>query len=423
MDEAVLGVGEPVQPLLITTPLQPKPRRRWVLKLALQAEKVYDAFHRFLARITGRLGKPMVAEIYYAIRHEKGVSVKGRTLLARTWPHPSADDPALVNLYHMLRRWCTPERPYSLVQVSAGGDAVAKRTDREGYFEIDLPAASILSHELLIELPESEMSPSAFWPIDRPARDPDFLVLSDVDDTVLVTHAGKILTMLATTLLGNALTRQLFPGVVELYRHLRRGPDTEAGHLNPLAYVTSSPYNLHGLLHHVFELNGLPNGPFFMTDWGLDEDKWLKRSHRDHKLDAIRQIFSWYPDKPAIFLGDTSQHDVPIYIEAALAHPGRVAMILVHQVSAEKRLAPLLEEASKLEGHPTEIHFFDNYATAARILATAGWISETQREEVAAAALAPKPSFPERVVQRLHDETSSDSPRSDGKSGRPGSGD
>jgi len=353
-----------------------------VLKLALQAERVYDAFHRFLARITGRLGKPMVAEIYYAIRHERGVSVKGRTLLARTWPHPSADDPALVNLYHMLRRWCTPERPYSLVQVSAGGAAVAKRTDREGYFEIDLPLPSAIHDELLIELPESEISEPASWPIDCPAHHPGVVILSDVDDTVLVTHAGRLLSMLATTLLGNALTRQLFPGVTTLYRHLRQGPDPQNDRLNPVAYVTSSPYNLHGLLHHVFELNDLPIGPFFMTDWGLDEDKWLKRSHRDHKLAAIEQVLSWYPDKPAIFFGDTTQHDVPIYVEAALSHPGRISMILIHRVSSGKRIAMLREEAAKLDGHPTAIHFFDTYAEAAALLAAAGWISETQRDEV-----------------------------------------
>ena len=362
--------------------LQPKPRHRWVLKLALRAERVYDAFHRFLARVTGRLGKPMVAEIYFAIRHERGVSVKGRTLLARTWPHPSVDDPALVNLYHMLRRWCTPERPYSLVHVSAGGASFAKRTDREGYFEIDLPLDAVESNELLIELPESEVSKPTTWPIDCPANHPDVVILSDVDDTVLVTHAGKILRMIATTLLGNALTRQLFPGVTTLYRHLRQGPVPEKGHLNPMAYVTSSPYNLHGLLSHVFELNGLPLGPFFMTDWGLDEDKWLKRSHRDHKLGAIRQILSWYPDKPAIFFGDTSQHDVPIYVEAALAHPDRIAMILIHRVSSGKRLALLEGEAAKLFGRPTAIHFFNTYDEAAELLAAAGWISGTQRDEV-----------------------------------------
>jgi phosphatidate phosphatase APP1 len=156
----------------------------------------------------------------------------------------------------------------------------------------------------------------------------------------------------------------------------------EDGHLNPVAYVTSSPYNLHGLLSHVFEINDLPLGPFFMTDWGLDEDKWLKRSHRDHKLGAIQQVLSWYPDKPAIFFGDTSQHDVPIYVEAALAHPDRIAMILIHRVSSGKRLNLLEAEASKLDDHPTAIHFFDTYAEAADLLAAVGWISELQRDEV-----------------------------------------
>lgn len=400
-----------------STPLK---KRRWFLKLVLQVEKVYDAFHRCLARLTGRLGKPMVAEIYHAIRHESGVSIKGRALLARTWPHPSVDDPALVNLYHMLRRWCTPERPYSLIQLSAGGEPVLIRADREGYFEVELALENAPSEELLIELPESDVSPSATWPISRPARQPRCVILSDVDDTVLVTHAGKLLRMIATTLLGNALTRQLFPGVVELYKYLRTGPDETSGHRNPLAYVTSSPYNLHGLLELIFKENGLPLGPFFMTDWGLDEDKWLKRSHRDHKLDAIGRILSWYPDKPAIFLGDTSLVDAPIYIEAALEHPGRIAMILIHKVSKPKRIAMFEAEAAKLDGHPTAIHFFSDYAEAAALLAAAGWISEEQSDAVATVVSTEPASLTDRVVQRFTEESPNGSTPSDERSEPPG---
>ncbi len=316
----------------------------------------------------------MVAEIYHAIRHTRGVSVKGRVLLARTWPHPDANDPGIVNLYHMLRRWCTPERPYSLVRISAGGALVEQRADREGYFEIDLPAEEAPEDELLIELPESAVSPPAHWPVEPLANDPGFIVLSDIDDTVLVTHAGQLLAMIATTLFGNALTRQLFPGVADLYRALRRGPDPGRDRRNPIAYVTSSPYNLHGLIDLIFKENGLPLGPFFMTDWGLDEDKWLTRSHRDHKLDAIRKILSWYPDKPAILIGDTTQHDVAIYVEAAQEHPGRIAMILVHAVSSPKRVEQLRTEAAKLEGTETSVHFFVDYSEAAEHLGKAGWI-------------------------------------------------
>lgn len=350
----------------------------------------------------------MVAEIYYAIRHERGVAAKGRVLLARTWPHPSVDDPGLVNLYHMLRRWCTPERPYSLVRLSAGGGPVSKRADREGYFEIEFPSAEAPGDELLIELPESEISPPARWPIETLAATPRLLVLSDVDDTVLVTHAGKIFRMIATTLFGNALTRQLFPGVVELYSALRRGGD--GGERNPLAYVTSSPFNLHGLLELVFRENGMPFGPCFMTDWGLDEDKWLKRGHREHKLGAIERILSWYPDKPALLLGDTSQLDVPIYVEAALANPRRVALILIHKVSPERRIAMLEKEAGRLAAGGAALHFVDGYAEAATILAKAGWITEEERGRVEAAATADRPSFPERVMRRLSEESAGDPP-------------
>jgi phosphatidate phosphatase APP1 len=355
----------------------------------------------------------MVAEIYHAIRHERGVSVKGRVLLARTWPHPGVDDPGLVNLYHMLRRWCTPERPYSLVRLSAGGAAVEKRSDREGYFEFEFPASEAPGDELLIELPESEVSPPARWPIEVLASNPRFIVLSDVDDTVLVTHAGKLFRMITTTLFGNALTRQLFPGVVELYSALRRGGGD--GKTNPLAYVTSSPFNLHGLLELVFRENGMPFGPCFMTDWGLDEDKWLKRGHHEHKLEAIHRVFSWYPDKPAIFFGDTSQLDVPIYVEAALDYPGRVPLIFIHKVSAPKRIAFLGREAEPLAESETALHFINHYGEAAAILAEAGWITAEERDIVIAAATAERPSFPERVMQRLNEESPTGSPPSDGR--------
>jgi len=352
----------------------------------------------------------MVAEIYYAIRHEQGIAVKGRVLLARTWPHPSVDDPGIVNLYHMLRRWCTPERPYSLVRLSAGGAAISKRADREGYFEVEIPGCEAPDNDLLIELPESEVSPAEHWPIEALASDPQFLVLSDVDDTVLVTHAGKFFRMIATTLFGNALTRQLYPGVAELYVALRRSGEQEQ--INPLAYVTSSPFNLHGLLELVFRENGMPFGPCFMTDWGLDEDRWLKRGHREHKLDAIRRIFSWYPDKPALFLGDTSQLDVPIYVEAALAHPGRIPLILIHKVSSPRRVAILEKEAEVLAGSGTTLHFFENYAEAAAILADAAWITGEERAKVEVAATATCPSFPQRIFQHLSAETTTDSPPS-----------
>lgn len=360
----------------------PPKRPRWLLKAALRAQIAYDAIHRFLARVTGRLGKPMAAEIYYVVRHRAGVSVRGRVLLARTWPHPHRDDPGSVNLYHMIRRWATPERPYSLVRCSAGGAVIEMRANREGYFDLEIPASEAPEDSLLIEMPESSVSPPVRLPIEVLEGNPSCLIISDIDDTVLLTHAGRFLSMIATTMLGNALTRQIFTGVPTLLHALRQGADPGVSRLNPIAYVTSSPYNLHNLLTLVFEENDVPLGPCFMTDWGLDENKWLWRSHRDHKHEAIATILHWYPNTPTLLLGDSTQLDTSIYIEAAQEYPERIAMIMIHVVSSDKRMTALHEEAKRLEDSKIPLHFYKNSTEAANILADAGWISADQARSV-----------------------------------------
>jgi phosphatidate phosphatase APP1 len=377
----------------------PVKRRRWVLLAALQLQKVYDAFHRFLAKITGRLGKPMAAEMYFAVQHDTSVSLKGRVLLARKWRHPHVNDHPLFNLFQMVRRWATPERPYSLVRASAGGAAFEERADREGYFEIEIPLEEVTSGEAYIELPESRNSEPSHWEINRPGEASSCLFISDIDDTVLVTDVAKILKMIATTLFGNALTRQLFPGTAALYQALQHGPDPAIDQNNLLAYASSSPYKLHALLYLIFKENQLPVGPFFMTDWGLAEDQWLSRSHRDHKVDSIRQVIKWYPGRPVVLIGDSGQKDTSIYIETALAFPGVIRQILIRKVTDDSRIEELMEEVGQLEGTGTRIDFFKDSSEAAAILVEGGYLSAVQRDEIQNIVHEPQPSLMDRVTK------------------------
>lgn len=352
-------------------------RKNYLRLLFVQIEKVYDAIHRFLAWITGRLGKPMTAEIYFATPVESGVAIKGRALLAKEWHEPRPEDSRLTNFLQMLKRWTTPERPFTLLRLSLGGEPVEVRADNEGYFETNLPKESCHSDTLLIELPESEVSESIEHPLHRVGKDFQVVVVSDVDDTVLVTHVAKRLRMIATTMFGNALTRQIFPGTSTLMHALHEGPSGQHEG-NPIQYVTSSPFNLHSLLRLIYQENDVPLGPFFMTDWGIDADKWFKISHRDHKLASIEQAMLWHPDRPFILIGDSSEHDTAIYVEAALAHPSAIDLILIRDVTSLERLEHLKEEVEKLEETGTRFAFFRDSTEAAVVLNERGWISEEQ---------------------------------------------
>lgn len=381
-------------------------KRNWIRWTIVEAWRVYDWFHRLLARITGQWGKPMAPEIYYAVAHDKSVAVKGRVLLSRKWREPKVSDTNWVNLRQMVKRWMTPERPFSLVSISAGGDPIEIRADREGYFEIELPLDQVHSDKILVEMPESEVSRSSRHGINRPGEKSRCLIISDIDDTVLVTHAATTLRMIATTIFGNALTRQLFPGTVELYRALKRGPTPDTNENNPLSYVTSSPFNLHGLLQLIFKENALPEGAYFMTNWGIDYDQWFKKSHHLHKLESIRQTLDWYPDKTAILLGDSGQHDTEIYIDIALEYPGRIDQILIRDVAGPERIDFFQEKIKTLHDTGTEFDFFKDSGEAAEILQKRGWISETQRQNVRAAMNEAEMEHEKSILRKVSDAQS-----------------
>lgn len=372
-------------------------KQNYLRLLAIQVEKIYDTFHRFLAWATGRLGKPMSAEIYHAAQMSGGVMVKGRVLLSRKWRDPLEEDHPVVNFFQMLKRWATPERPNSLVRISLGGKEYDVRADKEAYFEQFIPKEECLSEEVFIELPESEVSKPSSHSVFTVGADSTRLIISDIDDTVLVTHAAKTLRMIATTLFGNALTRQLFPGSSELYQSLRHGK-TEKDEENPITYVTSSPFNLHSLLVLIFDENRLPTGPFFMTDWGLDVDKWFKRSHSAHKKEAIRTTLDWYPEKPAILIGDSGQHDTMIYIDMALEFPDRIDTILIRDVSGEERREELQSKIQLIQDSDVMFSFFESSYEAAEILTQRGWISDEQRRKVQAAVKESEKSILETLT-------------------------
>ncbi len=375
--ESLYVANDPLFSYFMPRPTRSK-RLYWLRLCIVQIGRAYDAFHRFLARITGRWGMPMSADIYHAVEHSEGVSVKGRVLLAKKWRHPRVKDHPIVNLLQMIRRWTTPERPFSLVRLSVGGATVEQRADRQAYFKIDIPASEVKSKELLIELPESKVSHSRTMKIRRSGNDARCVVISDIDDTVLVTHVARTLRMIATTLFGNALTRQLFPGTAELYRALRHGTTPNIRERNPIIYVTSSPFNLHALLRLVFKENGLPDGAYFMTDWGIDIDKWFKIGHAEHKSQSIEQAFNWHPQKPVILVGDSSQHDTDVYVETALAHPGKVDQILIRDVTGPDHIEQFQDKVKELRDSGTDFAFFRDSAEAAEILEAKGWITKEQ---------------------------------------------
>ncbi|MGJ8656681.1 MAG: phosphatase domain-containing protein [Akkermansiaceae bacterium] len=274
--------------------------------------------------------KPVV-EIFNAVKFPHngkcGTWIYGRVLSERKLIPPTPEDSSWINFRRMISQWFTREVPKTGVTVTIGNQQHQVRSDADGYFELlayNVSGAyqvSLDSYDYKAEF-ESTGSPEI----------PEYVIITDVDDTLLETGAISLGKMIKTTLLGNSLTRDLVPGISELINELHHNAK------HPVFYVTSSPWNLHGFLGRVFSRAMLPKGGIFMTDWGLTPKQWLTPSHDAHKGDAIHRISEWYQNSQFLLFGDDSQKDHTIYADFIRKNPDKIKAAFIRTVAGEEKM-------------------------------------------------------------------------------------
>jgi phosphatidate phosphatase APP1 len=330
--------------------------------------------------------------------------LRGRVLESKGLEKPRPDAGAWDNLLRMLHRFETDEVPHARVRANVGARWSEVTADEEGYFEVAFDALGSLEHnpsagerwrEVALELVEP-LLPDQVGPVRATAKvltppaSARLGVISDVDDTVIRTGAYDLVRNWRTILLHSAESRIPFRGVAAFYRALERGLGAQS--VNPIFYVSSSPWNLYDLLERFMEVHGIPAGPMYLRDFGLDRTRLFTGSHRNHKLGAIERLFAFYPQLGFILVGDSGQHDAAIYAEVVRRHPGRVLAVYIRDVTeseeADREAGTLLEEVRRAGTRAT---FCPDLLEAAADAAGQGWISsaavEEVRREVAAAAV------------------------------------
>jgi len=267
----------------------------------------------------------------YATRTQ--VFISGR-VLANRWAAALTERESLWrNLLNTYRQFETDEVPNVPVVVRFEGQELTAPTDAEGYYHLELPRIkqsneTWLTAEARCKVRGAEVS--ATHEIVAPTSEAEFGVISDLDDTVIETNMTSLVTAAKLTFIGNAKTRKPLEGVAALYASLGSGG---AGRpVNPIFYVSSSPWNLYDLLCDFMALNEIPKGPIFLRDWGIDRTKFIKpRGHRD-KLERALKIMGDFPELPFVLVGDSGQQDAGLYAEAATLHPDRIKAIYIRDV-------------------------------------------------------------------------------------------
>ncbi|MEJ2596358.1 MAG: App1 family protein [bacterium] len=149
-------------------------------------------------------------------------------------------------------------------------------------------------------------------------------VISDIDDTLMVSHTASNWNRIRT-LLFIAPPKRKFVSFTRSVLH------TIASEKGRIFYVSKSESNLFGLLTRVIRQLNLPEGVLFLTPY-LRYKKLLRpKKGKDFKERSIRMIIENSPNKRFILIGDDTQQDMQVYTRIAELYPGRILKIYIHK--------------------------------------------------------------------------------------------
>ncbi|GHF24675.1 App1 family protein [Pseudolysinimonas yzui] len=288
------------------------------LRLAI---RIQDALYGMRASWGRRAGRVPTVVPFIGYGGEGWIRVLGRVVLRKPGRAPA-------DRFTSVRGWRSftsiPARD-AAVTVTAGDATGVVRADRGGVidarFEVDLSPGwstvrlSVDGHDG-VDFPVFVVDPAAA-----------FGVVSDVDDTVMVTALPRPFLAAWNSFVLDEHARTPVAGMAVLYERLVRAhPDA------PVVYLSTGAWNVVPTLTRFLSRNLYPRGPLLLTDWGPNHERWF-RSGPEHKRISLERLANEFPGIRWLLIGDDGQHDERIYGDFARRHPEHVRAVAIRRLT------------------------------------------------------------------------------------------
>jgi phosphatidate phosphatase APP1 len=304
---------------------EPQPVRAKALWLA----RLEYRFHAWRERRARRRGHTPTVAPFPGYGGPDWVRVLGRAMILPPVKQSESGEYAGVRGW---RSFAAVPIGYAQVTVTIAGIQHEVVADRGGAIDTRLPARLEPGWQTLTMSVEGGEPVEARVFVVGP--DVRFGIVSDIDDTVMVTAIPRPLLAAWNSFVVNEHARQPVPGMAVLMeRVVRENPGA------PLVYLSTGAWNIAPTLVRFLSRHVFPPGALLLTDWGPTHDRWF-RSGKAHKISNLRRLAEEFPHVRWLLVGDDGQHDDAIYTTFTDEHPSRVVAVAIRRLSpAEAVLA------------------------------------------------------------------------------------
>jgi phosphatidate phosphatase APP1 len=277
--------------------------------------------------------------VYHGYGANGKLVIFGHVLKVSPLPRKTYRNSVFTNTFALIRLFIVRPVPLAKITLQFGGDVIHHTAERDGFFRIQWSPQQMPSpgwHKLNIQLDAGVVSEkygqvSAIGELFVPHAG-QYAIISDIDDTFLISHSSNLRKRLFVLLTENAHSRKPFEGVVKHYQALALA-GTGSDRPNPFFFISSSEWNLYDYIRDFAVKNELPKGVYLLSQLKRLSEAW-KTGQNKHatKFFRITRVMENFPGQRFILLGDDSQQDPVIYASVVEHFPGKVRAVYLRNV-------------------------------------------------------------------------------------------
>ncbi len=226
------------------------------------------------------------------------------------------------------------------------------QTDDSGAFELELQLTDFNEIAILSDDHKQDIPVIQRYPVIFKNTESDISIISDIDDTLLVSHTLSFRKRLGTLFFVPAHKRKPVSFIKSIldYVHERKGR---------VFYVSRSESNLFALISSFIYHYNLPEGPISLTSYLRYNQLLDSKKGTDYKKNSIRKILQLAPEKRFLLLGDDTQNDMEVYASIISEFPDQIVRIYIRK-TMKKLNGSRQEQRKALDEHAGKFCYFSD---------------------------------------------------------------
>lgn len=279
-------------------------------------------------------------KVYHGYGHEHNLVVYGHVFKRKAKSEQRFSTRLLTNLLHLIRLFMVKPYPFAKVRLHFYDQVLHQKAEYDGFFKFEWEADKSVAagwHRVTVDALDDEggtiASAEGFIYVPHITQ---YIFISDIDDTVMISHSSTWLKRLKELVVANPRTRRTFLST-QLHYSLLANAHTEKEQPNPFFYVSSSEWNLYDYLVETFRHHQLPEGVFLLNQLKRWDNIWKtgKTGHQG-KLLRIARIMEAFPNQRFVLFGDNSQQDPEIYMTLSEKYGANMEVVYIRNVRPDK---------------------------------------------------------------------------------------